>query len=122
MATEQILAKLWETIESRRSDPTSYTGDFLQNPFKLRKKFNEEAYELLEAHQARLAGGFPNVIAGDEGRSDVGFGTRRHVTAEAADLLFHLYVVLASADVTPSEVYAVLERRHAMWTDRVVAD
>ena len=31
---------------------------------------------------------------------------------EAADLIYHLFVVLASADVTPAEVYAVLQGRH----------
>ena len=31
---------------------------------------------------------------------------------EAADLVYHLFVVLASAGVTPTQVYEVLERRH----------
>ena len=53
----------------------------------------EEAYEVNEAHQALLAGQ----------------DTKDHLALEAADLVYHLFVVLASADVTPAEVYAVLE-------------
>ena len=43
---------------------------------------------------------------------DAGRDTKDHLAHEAADLLYHLYVLLASADVTPAEVYSVLERRH----------
>ncbi|HYG67525.1 MAG TPA: hypothetical protein VD838_07695, partial [Anaeromyxobacteraceae bacterium] len=56
----------------------------------------EEAYEVNEAHQALL-----------DGRD-----TKDHLAHEAADLMYHLFVLLSSADVTPAEVYAVLERRH----------
>ncbi len=42
-----------------------------------------------------------------------GRDSQDHLAHEAADLLYHLFVLLASADVTPSAVYAVLERRHA---------
>jgi phosphoribosyl-ATP pyrophosphohydrolase len=113
MSDERILAKLWATIESRRSDLDGRAGlppqrafdtrELLQNPSKLRKKFNEEAYELNEAHQAALA----------EQAVDIGqnFGARDHVVREAADVLWHLYVMLASVNVTPEEVYAVMERR-----------
>lgn len=113
MSTEQILGKLWATIESRRNDPTAGAGlppqyafnsrVLLQNPSKLRKKLNEETYELNEAHQALLAG-----VEVDIGSK---FGAHEHVAREAADVLWHLYVLLASADVTPEEVYAVMERR-----------
>lgn len=114
MSTERILAQFWATIESRRNDPTAGAGqppqrafnirELLQNPSKLRKKFSEEAYELNEAHQALLA----------DQEVDIGlkFGARDHVAREAADVLMHLYILLASADVTPEEVYAVIERRH----------
>jgi len=75
----------------------SYTRTLLANPSRARKKVAEEAYEVNEAHQALLAGR----------------DTKDHLANEAADLLYHLLVLLASADVTPSEVYSVLERRHA---------
>ncbi len=99
MADERFLAQLWAVIESRKADEgaaESYTRKLLANPSKARKKVAEEAYEVNEAHQALL-----------DGRD-----SKDHLAAEAADLLYHLLVLLSSADVTPSEVYAVLERRH----------
>jgi phosphoribosyl-ATP pyrophosphohydrolase len=100
MADERFLAQLWAVIESRKADEAasaSYTRQLLANPSLARKKVAEEAYEVIEAHQALLAGR----------------DTKDHVAAEAADLVYHLLVLLASVDVTPSEVYTVLERRHA---------
>ncbi|HEX9939472.1 MAG TPA: hypothetical protein VGB15_20225 [Longimicrobium sp.] len=117
MATEEILAKLWATIESRRTAPTSYTAKLLENPFNLRNKVIQEAYEVVEAHQARLARLEASSVPEEEGLT--GFGTRRHITAETADLLYYLYVLLASLDVTPNDVYAVLERRHEKWAQPV---
>ncbi len=99
MANEQVLARLWATIESRRADAgpeKSYTRELLGNPSKARKKVAEEAHEVNEAHQALLAGQ----------------DSKDHLAHEAADLLYHLFVILASGDVTPAEVYAVLETRH----------
>jgi len=99
MADERFLAQLWATIESRRADPAggeSYTRKLLSEPPKIRRKIIEEAYELNEAHQALLAG----------------HDSKDHLAHEAADLVYHLLVLLASVDVTPTEVYAVLERRH----------
>ena len=99
MANEQFLAQLWATIESRKAGAgaeKSYTRELLANPSRARKKVAEEAHEVNEAHQALLAG----------------HDTKDHLAQEAADLIYHLFVVLASADVTPSEVYSVLESRH----------
>lgn len=100
MADERFLAQLWATIESRRADvgaSDSYTRKLLSAPSKIRRKIAEEAYEVNEAHQALLDGK----------------DSKDHLAHEAADLMYHLFVLLASADVTPSEVYAILERRHA---------
>jgi phosphoribosyl-ATP pyrophosphohydrolase len=103
MADERFLAQLWATIESRKASSEvaqgqvdSYTRRLLDQPSKIRRKIIEEAYEVNEAHQ------------GLEAARD----SKDHLAHEAADLLYHLFVLLASADVTPSEVYAVLERRH----------
>ncbi len=99
MADERILATLWKTIEARRDDPAeleSYTRKLLAAPAKARRKVIEEAYEVVEAHQGLLAGQ----------------DTREHLTLEAADLVYHLFVVLASAGVTPAQVYEALEARH----------
>ncbi len=99
MADERFLAQLWAIIESRKADETatdSYTRELLANPSKVRRKVAEEAYEVNEAHQA--------VVDGHDSKD--------HLAHEAADLLYHLFVLLASADVTPSAVYSILERRH----------
>ena len=99
MADERFLAQLWATIESRKADESasqSYTRQLLANPPKIRRKIIEEAYEVNEAHQALMAG----------------HDSKDHLAHEAADLVYHLLVLLASVDVTPSEVYSVLERRH----------
>ncbi len=100
MADERFLAQLWSTIEARRDDPAaaqSYTRQLLAKPAKARRKVVEEAYEVAEAQQGLLGGQ----------------DTREHLALEAADLVYHLFVVLASAGVTPADVYAVLEQRHA---------
>jgi phosphoribosyl-ATP pyrophosphohydrolase len=99
MADERFLAQLWATIESRKADDGatgSYTRQLLEEPPRIRRKIMEEAYEVNEAHQA--------LIDGQDSKD--------HLAHEAADLLYHLFVLLASADVTPTEVYAVLQRRH----------
>ena len=99
MADERFLATLWSTIQARKDDPSdeqSYTRKLLAAPSKARKKVIEEAYEVAEAQQGLLAGQ----------------DTREHLALEAADLVYHLFVVLASAGVTPGEVYGVLEKRH----------
>jgi phosphoribosyl-ATP pyrophosphohydrolase len=99
MADERFLAQLWATIEARRDDPAasqSYTRQLLAAPAKARRKVVEEAYEVAEAQQGLLAGQ----------------DTREHLALEAADLVYHLFVVLASAGVSPGDVYGVLEKRH----------
>ncbi len=99
MADERFLAQLWAVIESRKADESqakSYTRELLAKPPRIRRKIIEEAYEVNEAHQALAAG----------------HDSKDHLAHEAADLLYHLLVLLASADVTPSEVYSLLERRH----------
>jgi phosphoribosyl-ATP pyrophosphohydrolase len=101
MADERFLAQLWATIESRKADESnakSYTLELLAKPSQIRRKVIEEAYEVNEAHQAL----------------ESGQDSKDHLAHEAADLLYHLFVLLSSADVTPAEVYAILERRHAL--------
>ena len=87
------LDDLYATILSRKTaDPeTSWTARLLaQGPEKCAEKFGEEAVEaIIEA------------IKGDRAR----------LTAEAADVLYHLLVMLAARDVTLEDVLAELERR-----------
>ena len=85
--------RLAETIEARKgADPeTSWTAKLLaKGPEKCAEKFGEEAVEAII-----------EVTKGDKAR----------LTAEAADVLYHLLVMLASRDVTLDEVMAELERR-----------
>ena len=88
-ALEQLAA----TIEARRgADPdTSWTAKLLaKGPEKCAEKFGEEALEaIIEA------------VKGD----------RDALKAEAADVLYHLLVMLAARDVTLAEVLAELARR-----------
>jgi len=101
MADERFLAKLWAVIESRKvtvePGKRSYTRELLSSPDRIRRKVAEEAFEVNEAHLALM----------------LGRDSKDHLAHEVADLMYHLLVLLASADVTPFEVYAVLERRHA---------
>ena len=87
------LARLAATIEARRgADPeSSWTAKLLsKGPEKCAEKFGEEAVEaIIEA------------VRGDRAR----------LTAEAADVLYHLLVMLAACGVTLAEVEAELERR-----------
>ena len=87
------LDRLAATIISRKSaDPeTSWTAKLLSHgPEKCAEKFGEEAIEaIIEA------------VKGD----------RAKLTTEAADVLYHLLVMLAARDVTLADVLAELERR-----------
>ncbi len=89
----QILAELAGEIAKRRdaSPDTSYTAKLLaQGIEKCAKKLGEEAVE------AALA---------------AVLGNKKRLTAEAADVLYHLLVVLEAANVPLADVMAELERR-----------
>lgn len=90
------LDRLATTIAARKgADPeTSWTAKLLaKGPEKCAEKFGEEAIEaIIEA------------VKGD----------RTRLTAEAADVVYHLLVMLAARDVTLSDVLAELERREGM--------
>lgn len=87
------LERLAATIEARKgADPdSSWTAKlFAQGPEKCAEKFGEEAIEaIIEA------------VKNDRGK----------LTAEAADVLYHLLVMLAARGVTLADVLAELERR-----------
>ena len=87
------LNRLAETIAARKSaDPeSSWTAKLLaKGPEKCAEKFGEEAVEaIIEA------------VKGD----------RAKLTAEAADVIYHLLVMLTARDVTLADVEAELTRR-----------
>ncbi|KKC25536.1 phosphoribosyl-ATP diphosphatase [Sphingomonas sp. SRS2] len=90
------LEKLESTIIARRGgDPaSSYVASlFAKGMPKIAQKLGEEAVETVIA-----------AMADDRGA----------VTSEAADLLFHLTVLLAAAGVSLSDVMAELERREGV--------
>jgi phosphoribosyl-ATP pyrophosphohydrolase len=93
---ETVLARLMAVIEDRKQNPPerSYTTSLFQGGVeRIGAKIAEEAAEVIEA-----AG-----EAGDEGRA--------HLAHEAADLVYHLLVMLAHREVTLDDVQAELARR-----------
>ena len=87
------LERLAATIAARKGayPDTSWTAKlFAKGPEKCAEKFGEEAVEaIIEA------------VKGDRAR----------LTAEAADVLYHLLVMLAARDVALADVLAELDRR-----------
>ncbi|NNU81462.1 phosphoribosyl-ATP diphosphatase [Halovulum dunhuangense] len=91
-----ILATLAATIDARRTaEPgSSYTASLLaKGPARCAEKFGEEAVEAIIA-AAR--------------------GDRENLTAEAADVLYHLLVMLTASGVTLEDVLAELRRREGV--------
>ncbi|MGI9390872.1 MAG: phosphoribosyl-ATP diphosphatase [Boseongicola sp.] len=90
------LDRLAQTIADRKTaDPSSsWTANLLsKGAEKSAEKFGEEAIEaIIEA------------IKGD----------RKRLTAEAADVIYHLLVMLATRNVTLEDVLAELDRRTAL--------
>lgn len=88
-----VLHDLFTTIEARKSgsDADSWTAKLLsKGPEKCAEKFGEEAIEaIIEA------------VKGD----------RAALTSEAADVIYHLMVMLAARDVTLADVEDELTRR-----------
>ena len=92
----EVLAALADEIAARKqaSPDTSYTAKLLsQGVEKCAKKFGEEAVELALAAVLR---------------------DKPHTTAEAADVLYHLLVLLAASGVELAEVMAELARRQGV--------
>ena len=90
----QILNELYATILDRQANPKSgsYTTSlFTAGTDEIVKKVGEEAIEVILAATAQ---------------SD------QRVVEESADLLYHLWVLLALRGVTPAQVEAELEARH----------
>jgi phosphoribosyl-ATP pyrophosphohydrolase len=83
-------------IEDRKANPSekSYTNRLLTaGVAKIGEKITEEAAEVVEA-------------AGEPGAEG-----QEHLVREAADLVYHLLVMLAHRDTTLSQVEAELARR-----------
>lgn len=91
--SEHPLDRLFATVAARKGgDPTaSYTAQLLAAGVeKCAKKFGEEAVEAVIAAM----------------RED-----KKALTAESADVLYHLMVLWAAAGITPQDVYVALRSR-----------
>ena len=89
-----ILAELYATILDRKQHPKpgSYTNSlFDAGEDEIVKKVGEEAIE---------------VIVAAKGQTD------QRLVEETADLVYHLWVLLAWRGVTPEQVMTELEKRH----------
>ena len=90
---DDILLAIYEIIQERKANPPekSYTVSLMAKGIDaVLKKLGEEATEL--------------VIAGKGGK-------REEIVYEAADLVFHVLVLLGYYDIAPEEVYQELRRR-----------
>lgn len=91
-----VLTRLYGTIEARKgaAPDASYTASLLAaGAARCAKKFGEEAVE------AAIAGAMSDKAA---------------LTEEAADVLYHLLVLMAAADVDPADVSAALTKREGV--------
>ena len=92
-ATTAVLDRLYATIRERKANAPagSYTASlFAGGRARIAQKVGEEAIEV--------------VVASIEGKDE-------RVVYESADLLYHLFVLLAGHNIPPDAVYAELERR-----------
>jgi phosphoribosyl-ATP pyrophosphohydrolase len=91
--SSQVLDRLYEVIESRREErpPGSYVVTLLDAGLPgISAKLREESTEVIRA----------------------AFDEDAHAVAhEAADVVFHLFVLLAARRIPPTAVYAELARR-----------
>jgi len=93
MTMANVLTRLARTIESRKGEDekNSYAAKlFKRGPEKCAEKFGEEAIEAIIA-----------AVKGDT----------KNLTEEAADVLFHLLVMLTARGVKYEDVLKELERR-----------
>ena len=90
---EHPVDRLFATIASRKGGDfhKSYTALLLkEGPARCAKKFGEEAVEVVLAAVTK---------------------DKKALTAESADVLYHLLAVWAACGITPKQVYAVLAAR-----------
>ncbi len=98
---KHILDQLYEALLTRKEagGDTSYVASLYEKGSpKIAEKILEEAQEFID--EALLLTQDP-----EDGQ------TQSNIRSEAADLLFHMLVMLAHHDVPPSDVFEILEKR-----------
>jgi len=101
MMNQHILEKLYEVLQARKdSEPeASYVASlYAGGAAKMSEKIREEAEEAI-VEGLRLE------------KSSADATIREALKQESADLIFHLWVMLAHYDITPQDVGQVLEQR-----------
>jgi phosphoribosyl-ATP pyrophosphohydrolase/phosphoribosyl-AMP cyclohydrolase len=89
---EDVVSELWRVFEERKREgsESSYTLKLLRNRNLLLKKIGEESAEI--------------ILAAKDGK-------REEMVYEAADLLYHLMVLLYDEKITVEDIYKELEGR-----------
>ena len=109
-----ILQQLFHVIEQRKREmpPDSYTTTLFQAGIgKITAKISEESQELIDAamvttqvtDQSDNKTNHPYILMASKEKS--------HVVYEAADLVYHLFVLLAACDLSLTDVEQELARR-----------
>ncbi len=96
MSNSNTFSQLMAVIEDRKANPPlrSYTASLFQGGVdKIGEKIIEEANEVVQAG------------------SEVVDTRQQHVVEEAADLIYHLFVLLGYCDITLAQLEAELRRR-----------
>jgi len=94
--TLEVLNRLTETLAARRNaDPsTSYTASlFAKGPDAILKKIGEESAELIMAAKD---------------------GKRLHIVNEAADVVYHIMVLMAFFDMSVDDILQEMHRREGI--------
>jgi len=90
-----MLEQLYKIIEDRKNNPnaSSYTNELLTAGYgRIAQKVGEEAIEVI-------------IAAGSQGKA--------RLVEETSDLIYHLFVLLVSQEISLDEIKVELERRHS---------
>ena len=91
MNIEELFGIIEERIKDKSKNKKSYTNQLLKKgPKKIAQKFGEEANELIVDYLK---------------------GSKKRTTEEAADVIYHLLVLLKSKKITLEEIYKELSKR-----------
>lgn len=99
--SDDILDQLYKILQTRKQadGETSYVASLYEKGSpKIAEKILEEAQEVID-----------EALALDKNPEDA--AVQKNIRGEAADLLFHLMVMLAHHDVPPSDVLDILKQR-----------